>query len=60
MSGYLSFDRMRKVIEKFYVAKRKKLFTPKDENKKIIIMIDDLHLQSNFNINIVEFMRSWT
>lgn len=44
MSSYLSFDRLRKVIEKQYVAKRKKMFAPKNENKKIVIMIDDLHL----------------
>ena len=60
MSSYLSFESLRKVIEKQYVAKRKKIFSPKNENKKIIIMIDDLHLQSNLNINIVEFMRTWT
>ena len=60
MSSYLSFDRLRTVVEKKYVAKRKKIFTPKDENKKIVIMIDDVHLQSNMNINIVEFMRTWT
>ena len=28
--------------------------------KKVVIMIDDLHLQSNLKINIVEFMRTWT
>ena len=60
MSAYLSFDRLRKVIEKKYVPKRKKIFTPKNENKKVVIVIDDLHLQSNLSVNIVEFMRTWT
>jgi len=60
MSSYLSFDSLRKVIEKQYVAKRKKIFSPKNEDKKVVIMIDDLHLQSNLNINIIEFMRTWT
>ena len=59
MSSYLSFDRLRKVVEKQYVAKRKKIFEPRNSNKKVVIMIDDLHLQSNLNINIVEFMRTW-
>ena len=60
MSAYLTFDRLRAVIESNYIAKRKKAYVPKDENKKIIIMIDDLHLQSNLKVNIVEFMRTWT
>ena len=60
MSAYLSFDRLRKVVESHYIAKRKKAFVPKDEAKKVLIMIDDLHLQSNLRINLVEFMRTWT
>ena len=60
MSGYLSFDRLRKVIEKKYVAKRKKIFTPRNDNKKVVIVIDDLHLQSNLSSNIIEFFRTWT
>ena len=60
MSSYLTFDRLREVVEKRYVAKRKKIFTPKDNKKKIVLMIDDLHLQSNMNTNLIEFLRSWT
>jgi len=44
MSSYLSFERLKKVIENHYVAKRKKIYAPRDPNKKVIIMIDDLHL----------------
>jgi GTPase Era involved in 16S rRNA processing len=44
MSCHLSIDRVRMNIEKLYMAKRKKIFVPKNSNKKIIIMIDDLHL----------------
>lgn len=60
MSAYLSFERVRQVVESHYVAKRKKAYVPKDENKKILIMIDDLHLQSNLKVNIIEFIRTWT
>lgn len=60
MSSYLSFERLRKVVEKQYVAKRKKIFAPKNEGKKVVIVIDDLHLQGNLKLNIVEFMRTWT
>jgi hypothetical protein len=42
------------------VAKRKKAYIPKNENKKIIIMIDDLHMQSNLKVNLIEFIRTWT
>jgi hypothetical protein len=59
MSSYLSFERIREVVEKLYIAKRKKIFAPRSEKKKVLIMIDDVHLQGNFNINIIEFMRSW-
>ena len=44
MSSHLSIDRLRINIEKLYTAKRKKIFIPKNSDKKIIIMIDDLHL----------------
>jgi hypothetical protein len=60
MSSYLSFERLRKVVESRYVAKRKKIFAPKNEGKKVLIMIDDLHLQGNLKLNLVEFMRTWT
>ena len=46
-------------VEKNYIAKRKKIFAPKNEGKKVLIMIDDIHLQPNLNLNIIEFMRSW-
>ena len=36
MSSYLSFERLKKVIEERYVAKRKKIYAPKDPNKKVI------------------------
>ena len=60
MSCHLSIDKLRINIEKKYTAKRKKIFVPKNSDKKIIIMIDDLHLQSNMNLNVVEFLRTWT
>lgn len=60
MSSHLSIDKLRGNIEKLYTAKRKKIFIPKNNDKKIIIMIDDLHLQSNMKLNVVEFLRTWT
>jgi hypothetical protein len=35
------------------------LYEPKDKEKKIILIIDDLHLQSNLSINVLEFLRTW-
>ena len=60
MSAYLSFEKLRSGIEKLYVAKRKKIFEPKNGHKKVVILIDDVHLQSNLKINLMEFLRSWT
>jgi hypothetical protein len=60
MSSYLTFERLKKTVEKLYVAKRKKVFAPRNERKKVIIMIDDLHLQGNLKLNLIEFMRTWT
>lgn len=60
MSAYLSFERLRKVVESKYVARRKKRFEPRDENKKVAIVIDDVHLQSNLRLNLIEFIRTWT
>ena len=60
MSGYLSFEMLRKVVESKYIAKRKKKFSPKNEFKKILIVIDDVHLQSNIKLNILEYFRTWT
>ena len=60
ISSYLSFERIRKVVEKLYIAKRKKIFVPKNEGKKVVIVVDDLHLQSNLRLNLAEFLRTWT
>ena len=60
MSAYLSFERLRKVVESRYVTYRKKKYVPRDENKKVVIMIDDVHLQGNLRLNLIEFVRSWT
>jgi hypothetical protein len=60
MSAYLSFDRLRKVVESKYVARRKKRYAPKADGKKIVIMIDDVHLQGNLRVNLIEFIRTWT
>lgn len=30
-----------------------------DKNKKVILIIDDVHLHSNLKINLLEFLRIW-
>lgn len=59
MSSYLTFDRLRKVVEGKYVALRKKKFVPKQDNKKVCLIIDDIHLQTNLKFNLIEFIRTW-
>ena len=60
MSCFLTFDRIRSVVERCYLQKRQKLFIPKDPKKKTLIVIDDVHLQANLRINVLEFLRTWT
>jgi len=59
MSAYLTFGKLKEAIEKHYFPKKRNLLEPKDPHKKIILIIDDLHLHSNLQINVLEFFRSW-
>lgn len=60
MTAYLTMDRLREKIEEKYICKRKNTLIPKDPSKRIIIVIDDIHLQRNLKIEVLEFIRSWT
>lgn len=60
MSAYLTTDKMLKVIEESYVAKRRDYMVPKDPKKKIVFVIDDVHLQRNLKVEILEFIRTWS
>lgn len=59
MSSYLTIDKMKSTIEKHYVARRKNLLEPVDKEKRVVLLIDDLHLQSNIKVNVLEFLRTW-
>jgi len=44
MTAYLTMDRMREKIEREYTSKRKNMLVPRDKDKKILLVIDDIHL----------------
>lgn len=44
MTAYLTMDRMRQKIEEKYISKRKNTLVPADPNKRIVLVIDDIHL----------------
>ena len=60
MTAYLTMDRMRQKIEEKYTKKRKNTLVPADSNKRIVLVIDDIHLQRNLKIEVLEFIRAWT
>jgi len=39
--------------------KRRNLLEPRDKERPIILIIDDVHLQANLTVNILEFLRTW-
>lgn len=60
MSTFMSTRELKKKVESYYVVKRKSKLEPKDKNKRVIIVIDDLHLHDNYRDNLVDFIRTWT
>ena len=60
MTAYLTQDRLKQKIEEKYVQKRKNTLKPADPEKRIVLVIDDIHLQRNLKIEVLEFIRAWT
>lgn len=60
MTAYLTMDRLRYKIEEKYMNRRKNVLVPKDKGKKILLIIDDIHLQRNLSVEVLEFIRAWT
>ena len=60
MSAYMTLDRLRTKIEEKYMSKRKNTLIPRDSNKRVVLVIDDVHLQKNLHVEILEFIRSWS
>ena len=60
MTAYLTLERLRFKIEEQYTAKRKNTLVPADPNKRVLLVIDDIHLQRNLGVEVLEFIRSWS
>jgi len=59
MSSYVTIDRIKETVEAIYFSKRRNLLEPRDKERPVVLIIDDVHLQSNLNVNILEFIRTW-
>ena len=59
MSSYVTIERIKETVEGFYILKRRNLLIPKDKERSIVLLVEDVHLQSNLKVNILEFLRTW-
>lgn len=59
MSAYTTIDKIKDNVERLFQMRRRNLLEPKDKERPIVLMIDDVHLQSNMSVNILEFLRTW-
>ena len=60
MSAYLTLDLFRERVEENYRKKRENALVPRDPSKQILLIIDDVHLQKNLQVELLEFLRSWS
>jgi hypothetical protein len=59
MSAYVTIERIKENVETLYYSKRRNLLVPKDKDRPIVLIVEDVHLQSNLTVNILEFLRTW-
>lgn len=59
MSAYVTIERIKENVEELYFNKRRNLLEPKDKERPIVLLVEDVHLQSNLTVNILEFLRTW-
>ena len=57
-SGWLHINTLREFIETYYDGRRKNILTPKGW-KKMVFIVDDLHLAHKVNPQLLEFLRIW-
>ena len=44
MSAYMTLERLRTKVEEKYKPKRKNTLIPRDSDKRVVLIIDDIHL----------------
>ena len=59
MSAYLTLERFRERVEENYTYNRHDTLIPKDPSKRLLFVIDDVHLQRNLEVDLLEFLRAW-
>ena len=60
MTSYLTLETFRAKVELNYRKKRESTLIPRDSNKQILLIIDDVHLQKNLKVELLEFVRAWS
>ena len=59
MSSYLTLPRLKDVLESHYTPRRRNQLELINKDKRLILVIDDVHLQGNMKFNLLEFMRTF-
>jgi len=44
MSAFVTIERIKETIEVMYTCKRRNLMEPKDKERSIVLIVDDVHL----------------
>lgn len=44
MSAYVTIERMKETIESYYILKRRNLLVPKEKERNILLLVEDVHL----------------
>jgi|LauGreDrversion4_2_1035121.scaffolds.fasta_scaffold28224_3 hypothetical protein len=47
MTAYITIEKIKETMEKLFVNKRRNLLEPRDKERPIIFIVEDVHLQSN-------------
>jgi adenine/guanine phosphoribosyltransferase-like PRPP-binding protein len=44
MSAYVTIERIKDTVEAMYYSKRRNLLEPRDKERPVVLIIDDVHL----------------
>lgn len=59
LTSSVTVEKSRKVFEKFYETSENRFVMRPIDSRSPLFIIDDLHLEENFNSNFSEFFRMW-
>lgn len=59
VSAFVSTAKIRQIIEDHYIPQRRNWLVPKDDKKRLVLVIDDVHMLRNIKVELLEYLRSW-